>query len=212
MEIIDGKTRRVFLYKKLVIKVAKIDFYNFVRHLFNFFKKQFFLLKKIGFKNYLNHLRKLEKENEIKKAKIEKILMQKSEEMQMMYLGEPKFRIFDFLTFGIKPNIQEYKFYKKTKNIFAIPTYFSLFGLINIQKRGQEINFWDSKDVWDYINLNSQNEHQPWCDHHTLSEIANFCINENNQLQIVDYGNKALEPFLILNGEKLFKNFKIPGN
>ncbi len=136
--------------------------------------------------------------------------MKQSEEMQMEFLGKPEFTNLSYLTLGIKANKQEYRFYKKTKNVFVTPTYFSIFGLLNVQKRCQKITFWEDKDVWNYINDNSQNKHQPWCDNHTLSEIENFCINENNKLQIVDYGNKALEPFLILNGENLFKNFKIP--
>ena len=110
---------------------------------------------------------------------------------------------------GIMANHQERKFWKETKNPFVMPTHFSFFGLFNIQKRGAEIEFWDSRDVWHYVIVSSYDENQPWCDNHTLCEIYNFCI-DNGKLKLVDYGNRQIAEFLRINGENLYNKFKHP--
>lgn len=110
---------------------------------------------------------------------------------------------------GIMANWQERKFYSQTKHFFVIPTYFSLFGLINIQKKGMPITSWNNVQMWNYILDNCQNKHQPFCDFHTLYEINNFCLDDKH-LKIVDYGSRNLQPFIELNGEKLYNNFKAP--
>lgn len=47
----------------------------------------------------------------------------------------------EFLFAGIMTNWNEYRFYRRTKNPFLMPSYFSLFGLFNIQRKAEKIAF-----------------------------------------------------------------------
>jgi hypothetical protein len=139
-------------------------------------------------------------------------ITRRSKEISLEVIPLKKYEIFGlrYLLFGgIMANWNEYLFYKETKNLFVMPTYFSLFGLINIQKRGQEITFWDYKDIWRYICHNSANENQPFCNSHSFAEKENFCL-DGDKIKMLDYGSRHVHNFLRLNGNKLFNNFIKP--
>lgn len=133
--------------------------------------------------------------------------------MQMKILPgknyEVYYRVPIYLLGGIMANYHERQFYKRTKNPFVMPTYFSFFGLFNIQKRGKKIDFWDMYGIWGYVYHNSQNPNQPFCDGHTLADPKNYCT-DNGKLKLVDYGNRQVAEFLKINGENLYNNFKLP--
>ncbi|KKT13337.1 MAG: hypothetical protein UV95_C0002G0021 [Candidatus Falkowbacteria bacterium GW2011_GWF2_43_32] len=171
------------------------------------------IMKNDGIKEYFRRKKEINLRHIEDRKQYEFDKIKKEKEMQMDIPITKIYECYDTtamcLLSGIMANLQERQFYKKTKNVFVMPTYFSLFGFLNIQKRGEQIDFWDSIDVWYYIHDNSQNHHQPFCDGHTLSETDNFCL-DNGHLKMVDYGSRSLEPFLEKNGEKLYSNFKIP--
>jgi hypothetical protein len=199
MKIKTGSTRHVFIFKNVVIKVARI-----------YWSKLFI---KIREKEYFIRIKK-SKTYDKKYLKEWEQDCARKEELTNMKDPIPKcYEIYGtaalYFLGGIMANLQERRFYRKTKNLFVMPTYFSFFGLFNIQKRGQRIDFWDDNDVWFYLCKNSQNQHQIFCDAHTFFDINNFCLDDGF-LKIVDYGNRHIEPFLEINGENLFKNFKIP--
>lgn len=208
MEKALGSTRRVFVFKNIVIKFARIRFKKGIKGLTYYWyfytkiritnPKRYFEIKESRKKRHAEFEQyRLEQEKDIKM----KILFIKRYEQN----GSPAQMFFS----GIMANLQEYKFYRKNKNLFVMPTYFTFFGLFNIQKRGTKIDFWENKDVWSYLLKNIQNYGQAFQDGHTLSEIENYCLDDGF-LKIVDYGSRRLEPFLLLHGENLFYNFKAP--
>jgi len=172
------------------------------------------ILKEDGIKEYLNLLR-IRKVRHLKEEQKNKAYLAKTSQirnMESMFIRGyemPGVNSIGFLIGGIMTNYQEWRFYRKTKNIFAMPTYFSFFGLLNFQKKGEKINFWGDKDILGYLRSNCEDPRQLQCDTHTLTKIDNFCL-DNGHLKILDYGRRSLAPFLEINGEKFYNNFKIP--
>lgn len=204
MKTQKGTTRRVFIFKHVVIKIALIRWAT----IFKIFEQEFVFIKKHGLDYFSLKNKKREDFARIicfedkEKFGIKVVTLKRHEVDSNMILY--------YLLLGILPNIQERRFYKKTKNPFVMPTYFSFFGLVNIQKRGKQIYFWGDNDVFRYLCQNSQNRNQPHVDGHTLSEIENFVLDNDNHMKLVDYGNKQVAPFLEMNGENLYNNFKLP--
>lgn len=207
-----GTTRRVFIYKNIVIKVSRIYWWNIAKRIKCLFLREIKLMKK-GVPSYINEKKKRRKSHKIDLRVWEKTRLRKEKQMQMKVLPGKKYEqyctVWIYLLGGIMANYYERKFYKQTKNPFVMPTYFSFFGLFNVQKRGEEVNFWESDSLWGYVCTNSQNIDQPFCDNHTLCEPKNFCI-DNGKLKLVDYGNRQIAEFLRINGENLYNNFKHP--
>lgn len=214
MKTAKGITRRVFIFKNIVIKIPRIYLYSAIRNEIIMFFFHLGVIRKNGIKTYISRRKEIKiKRRTIDKQEYEEYLIKSEKLMQMECPRVKRYECYGTIAIclmgGIMANYQEWKFYRKTKNVFVMPTYFSLFGLLNVQKRGQKITFWDGVGVWYYIHENSQNHHQPFCNGHTLSEIDNFCL-DSGHLRMVDYGSRDVEPFLKLNGEKLYNNFKIP--
>ena len=103
---------------------------------------------------------------------------------------------------GLINNWQEFRFYKKSKLLILMPTYFSFFGLFNIQKAGQPISI-KSVDLW--CQLYDLTNGKVFEDSHTLANPTNFCI-ERGRLKIIDYGEKV-NAVLIEYGDKIFNEF-----
>ena len=103
---------------------------------------------------------------------------------------------------GIISNWQEYRFYRQTKLPILMPTYFSFFGIFNIQKRGQILDM-SYGDLW----------HQPYNltngevfdDSHAFGNHKNFCI-ESGKLVMIDYC-KNTRNVLKKYGEKIQQEF-----
>lgn len=53
--------------------------------------------------------------------------------------GSPLFLLTQILFGGILSNLEERDFYKRNKELPVAPTFFSLFGLVNIQARGKRL-------------------------------------------------------------------------
>lgn len=212
MEIKTGNTRYVFVFQNIVIKVARIYLlkailtinYRISFEIGLVFKKR---------KKYFSFLKERKKRRREDKINFETERMKKEESSGLKVPKTKKYECYStvniFLLAGIMANLQEWRFYRKTKNIFVMPTYFSFLGIINIQKRGSRICFWDDVGVRCYIHKNCQNSLQLFCDGHTLSNIDNFCLDGKN-FRMVDYGSRYIESFLEVNGKNLYENFKIP--
>ncbi|MGE5426011.1 MAG: hypothetical protein ACM3PZ_02970 [Bacillota bacterium] len=210
MEIKKGSTRTVLLLDKVVFKFPVI---GVARSLIELNKRRKFYYKSIRQNGLRRHYLNI-RERRARSLKLEEELMStKSQGISLEVLPYKKYEIFFnlryFLFSGIMANWNEYRFYRKTMNPFTMPTYFSLLGLFNIQKRGQEISFWSYKDIWKYICHNSENVNQPFCDPHSFAEIGNFCLDAG-KLKMLDYGSRHVHNFLRLNGPKLFNNFVKP--
>ncbi|MBI2448103.1 hypothetical protein HYV44_00885 [Candidatus Microgenomates bacterium] len=100
-------------------------------------------------------------------------------------------------------NWREFVFYIKTRHPFCEPTYFSFFGLLNIQRKAIPVPFDDSefrKKCVDVMDRHIQR------DNHHFEGTKNFSFR-NGQLMMVDYGSPKTQGVIRDWGEKLMDNF-----
>ncbi|MEK7072613.1 MAG: hypothetical protein AAB969_03515, partial [Patescibacteria group bacterium] len=116
----------------------------------------------------------------------------------ILYWGCSKSYLFD----GIICNWQEYRFYRQTKLAILMPTYFSFFGLFNIQKRGQILDIYDGDLFSQLYNLTNG---EIFDDGHAFGNHKNFCI-ESGKLVMIDYC-KNTRNVLKKYGEKIQQEF-----
>lgn len=207
MEKSFGNTRQVIILGYVVVKFAKINFKKFwqalklEKEVFSEGKKGFEALKNIWTIKkmfYKEYQKDVEKRSEIIGLQLPKSRCYEREESPL----------FPLLA-GIMANWQEFLFTIFHYNNFIQPTYLSLFGLINIEKKGDKIDFWNSDDLFEYISKNSLSEKQPHCDSHVFANIENFSM-DGNHLKIHDYCSRNVQEFLNLNGERLYSRFIKP--
>lgn len=108
-----------------------------------------------------------------------------------------------FLLGGIHANWLEFVFYVKTRNPFLQPTYFSFFGLLNIQKAGKECTL-ELVDVW--CNLQEITNMGCFPDGHAFANPANFSL-EDGKLRMFDYGSVGTCEVISKYGDKMFQEF-----
>lgn len=213
MEIKTGTTRRVFVFKNVVIKIARIKIFKVFHGALLAGKLKWGIIRKGEWRKYRGRVRQTKANRPAQKVRFENLRLEKEKELGLIIPLAKNYEKYGsdamFLLAGIMANRQEWQFSRQSRNPFIMPTYFSFFGLFNVQKAGLPISFWDNLDVWCYVCTNSQNEKQPWCDNHSLYELENYCL-DGRQLKMVDYGSRFLAPFLEINGERLSQNFKLP--
>lgn len=210
MKIAKGQTRIAFIFKYLVIKVPIIylmDAFYVIKDEVRYNFKKF---REDGFKK---HYQKILADKAESKRLNQECTLERSKKFG---LPMPLYKRYEVnctvpmnLFAGIMANWNEFTLYRQAKNSFLVPTYFSLFGLLNIQKKVDAITFWKGSDIWLYICRNSQNINQPFCSSHTFAEIENFGLDEG-YLKILDYGSRQSNSFLEANGTNFFNNFVKP--
>lgn len=100
-----------------------------------------------------------------------------------------------FAIHGIKQNYRERDFWKKTKNPFLVPTYFSFFGLINIQEykivtsdsKLESLLLKEMSALW---RSGVGNGIFDGVETHAWSSISNFTVTPSGHLQMLDYGGE----------------------
>ncbi len=94
---------------------------------------------------------------------------------------------FRYLIFhGLLCNLSEFWFYVKTRNTLAWPTYFSFFGICNIQKLGKIPPF---DEAWFIYNLILSIGRGDIRDNHCFSNVSNFTISKDDGLYFLDYAS-----------------------
>lgn len=104
---------------------------------------------------------------------------------------------------GIVANWREFVFFRKTKHPFLLPTYFSLFGLFNIQMAGEPCLF-KEVDLW--CQLYELTDGKVFADSHHFGNSNNYCFN-GGVLRILDYGSKKTHGVIIGFGGKILESF-----
>lgn len=104
---------------------------------------------------------------------------------------------------GIFHNWKEYRLWSKTKSSFLEPTYFSFFGLCNIQKYGKPLKV-HYGTLWHQM-LKYSNE-QVWDNSHHFSNLNNFSFCNGN-IKMIDYGDFGMEKTVINYGDKIVRLF-----
>lgn len=108
-----------------------------------------------------------------------------------------------YLFKGLIENWHEYKLYCEIHSPFLVPTYFSLLGFINIQKRGELFEM-EGVDMWIQMILLSNKE--VWDNSHHFANPANFS-KTNGRLQMLDYGNLRCHRVIKKYGKKNARKF-----
>ncbi len=90
-----------------------------------------------------------------------------------------------FVLRGLACNFAEFWFYMRTRNTFAWPTYFSLFGLCNIQKLATVIHY---DEVFDVFHAIENIAGADFRDRHCFAAHSNYC-RRGGKLYLLDYGS-----------------------
>ncbi len=106
---------------------------------------------------------------------------------------------------GIQQNYSEYTFYRRTRNLFAWPTTFSLLGLMNVQPLGVLPHATQETEIWVGVT-NIAQEHLE--DMHCFAYHGNYCLDEHGALYLLDYASENSQTVLTLYGDKLRAHFK----
>ena len=117
------------------------------------------------------------------------------------YRGYRGYRAYLFL--GIVCNWNEFWFFWKTRNFFLQPTYFSFFGLFNIQKLGIKCAV-TRVNLWDQLKIISDKLVEK--DYHHFSVPKNFTLDKG-KLRILDYGDQKTQEIILECGKKIFNEF-----
>jgi len=116
--------------------------------------------------------------------------------------GNPRYYLFA----GLLANYYEWAIWKLTKHSFLIPTYFSLFGIVNVQKYAPVLTTC-KKGLYGILGDILQDERLAVdCDRHTLFVQDNYCVSKH-KLKLCDYGNENLFEFIIKYGKKIQNEF-----
>lgn len=109
------------------------------------------------------------------------------------------------LFLGILDNIREFILFWKTRNPFLQPTWFSLFGLINIQTYGRpcDASYGDLYDIMYHLSERAIAE-----DGHHFNKASNFTLH-NGHLRILDYGGILIKDIIIRHGQKFWEEIKL---
>ena len=109
---------------------------------------------------------------------------------------------------GVVANTSEFIFYLRNRNNpFLIPTYFSLFGIINIQPLQRDVC--TSKDkvfqhLAKFTEFNELFKYGP----HTFAEQSNFCVNKEGKLCVLDYAGTGAQKMIKKYGIKFNSKLK----
>lgn len=157
------------------------------------------------FKNYVIKFPRIYLKNAFNRAKEEKrrkrLWWHLNRWTYMHYLS-----IHRYLFKGIIDNWLEYVFFIKSRHVIIVPTYFSFFGLFNIQARAHEF---DGKkfrqkcwgvlgEITDWEVFNAS---------HEFSSVSNYGIY-NRRLRLFDYGNKRAQVVIVKYSKELSEQFK----
>ncbi len=106
---------------------------------------------------------------------------------------------------GIVKNWREYWFFIKSHNSFLVPTYFSLFGFLNIQGLGQPCLI-DSDTL--RLQFACLTNGEVARDGHHFINPKNFCFLKK-KLRIQDYGSLRTQQIIKKFGLKITNDFKM---
>ncbi len=123
---------------------------------------------------------------------------QKTRKQFYLYMLSP-FGLRTLLAAGIVANWSEYLFYRKTKNPFVLPTYFSIFGFCNIQAIGEECDYTNT-EIWLVLHEIAGND--LFGDNHCFMNSKNFCVSGGGKLRQLDYASKGSQKVILKYGQQ----------
>lgn len=115
------------------------------------------------------------------------------------YPGDISKSLTEHLFQGMGDNWREFWFYLRHRHPFCQPTYFSLFGLCNIQRAGLPCGR-SMQALWHEIN--EVTDGQAFKDAHHFCNPLNFC-HINKQFKMLDYGHPKTQQIISQYGHQL---------
>lgn len=112
------------------------------------------------------------------------------------------------LFFGIVSNWREFWFYQTTKHPFVTPTYFSLLGLVNIQRFEEQISRTSVDRNLFWHNLYILTDGEVMKDSHHFDDPQNYCLVDG-KLKLIDYGNWRAQEVVQKYGLRIFNEFDV---
>jgi hypothetical protein len=108
---------------------------------------------------------------------------------------------------GIMANWLEFCYYMSTRYSFIVPTYFSLFGLVNIQQFSEPCSFNSSDFLSQLVDSTDQEIcRDPDVNGHHFMKSANFSL-QGGKWRAIDYGAIDAQATLTKYGKKIQDNF-----
>lgn len=104
---------------------------------------------------------------------------------------------------GLAANWGEFLFYWQTRNPFVQPTYFSFFGLFNVQRADEPCRLKED-NLW--CQLYELTNGQVFDDSHHFAEPRNFCFS-NGKLRMLDYGSRKSRGVIARHGAMIVECF-----
>jgi hypothetical protein len=105
-----------------------------------------------------------------------------------------------FLFRGFVENWNEFIYYYKSKLVILQPTYFSLFGIFNIQEVGEKLE--TNVDLWN--QLYDVTDGMVVKDGHAFRNTDNFC-KKDGYIKMIDYGSERTIQVLKKYGDEIFQ-------
>jgi len=106
-----------------------------------------------------------------------------------------------FMYGGVYANLLEFFIYWTTFSRFLEPTYFSFFGLCNIQRYGKLLEM-DDICLWNQLAKVVNDETSS--NNHHFDNSENFSYDGKN-IRMLDYGGRGIRSVIKRHGRRLFK-------
>jgi hypothetical protein len=107
---------------------------------------------------------------------------------------------------GTYQNWQEYRLWRRTRSPFLEPTFFSLLGLINVQKYGDQLTGISDVALWS--QLLELSDKAVWSNGHHFANPENFSFR-NGTIRMLDYGGRGVEEVVVHHGENIARHFDL---
>lgn len=105
---------------------------------------------------------------------------------------------------GIYQNWQEYRLWRRTRSAFLEPTHFSLLGLVNVQKYGDQLTEISEGALWSQMLKLS--ERAVWSNGHHFANPENFSFRDGS-IRMLDYGGRGVAEVVEKYGQAIADQF-----
>lgn len=107
---------------------------------------------------------------------------------------------------GSYQNWQEYRLWRRTRSSFLEPTFFSLLGLVNVQKYGEQLKGISDGALWS--QLLELSDKAVWSNGHHFANPENFSFRDG-MIRMLDYGGRGIEEVVIQHGDNIARHFDL---
>ena len=110
------------------------------------------------------------------------------------------------LFYGFVKNMNEARFYRANKLSILVPTYFSVFGVMNFQKKVHDYQLLDLTSIKFFAKISKLVKLGNPVVRYLFKDVYNFAFID--YLQVIDYGDLEVQRFLLKSGDYPVKHFQ----